>query len=162
MALIKCVECGKEISDKAESCPNCGYPVYEMIAEKVDRKCEFCGELIGENELYCDACGMRVESYKKKIVENLKGIENVENKKSPKHYTGFIFAMVSLIGILLQVSRIYSGILAIAALKLCITYLRHKKEKHTLSIVGILISGFVLTFYIGYYIYIIKTKIGMI
>lgn len=25
MALIKCRECGKEISDKAESCPNCGY-----------------------------------------------------------------------------------------------------------------------------------------
>ena len=27
MALIKCPECGKEISDKAASCPNCGYPI---------------------------------------------------------------------------------------------------------------------------------------
>ncbi len=27
MALIKCPECGKEISDKATACPNCGYPV---------------------------------------------------------------------------------------------------------------------------------------
>lgn len=27
MALIKCPECGKEISDKAESCPHCGYPI---------------------------------------------------------------------------------------------------------------------------------------
>ena len=27
MALIKCVECGREISDKASSCPNCGAPV---------------------------------------------------------------------------------------------------------------------------------------
>lgn len=27
MALIKCKECGKEISDKAESCPNCGYKI---------------------------------------------------------------------------------------------------------------------------------------
>ena len=26
MALIKCPECGKEISDNAVSCPNCGYP----------------------------------------------------------------------------------------------------------------------------------------
>ena len=25
MALIKCPECGKEISDKAKKCPNCGY-----------------------------------------------------------------------------------------------------------------------------------------
>lgn len=27
MALIKCPECGKEISDKAASCPNCGCPL---------------------------------------------------------------------------------------------------------------------------------------
>lgn len=27
MALIKCPECGKEISDKAASCPNCGCPI---------------------------------------------------------------------------------------------------------------------------------------
>ena len=26
MALIKCPECGKEISDKANKCPNCGCP----------------------------------------------------------------------------------------------------------------------------------------
>lgn len=31
MALIKCPECGKEISDKAESCPNCGYPIPQFI-----------------------------------------------------------------------------------------------------------------------------------
>mgnify|MGYP002678385284 CR=1 FL=1 len=27
MALIKCPECGKEVSDKAEKCLNCGYPI---------------------------------------------------------------------------------------------------------------------------------------
>ena len=27
MALIKCPECGKEVSDKANSCPNCGYKI---------------------------------------------------------------------------------------------------------------------------------------
>ncbi len=27
MALIKCPECGKEISDKAAACPNCGCPI---------------------------------------------------------------------------------------------------------------------------------------
>lgn len=29
MALIKCRECGKEISDKAGTCPNCGCPINE-------------------------------------------------------------------------------------------------------------------------------------
>lgn len=27
MALIKCTECGKEVSDKASACPNCGCPI---------------------------------------------------------------------------------------------------------------------------------------
>ena len=43
MALIKCPDCGKEVSSLAESCPNCSYPLAKMreeketnIAEKVD------------------------------------------------------------------------------------------------------------------------------
>lgn len=33
MALIKCPECGKMISDKAQFCVECGYPVYLMFEE---------------------------------------------------------------------------------------------------------------------------------
>lgn len=29
MALIKCPECGHEVSDKAETCPSCGYEVIQ-------------------------------------------------------------------------------------------------------------------------------------
>lgn len=36
MALIKCSECGKEISDKAVACPNCGCPISEMNATPID------------------------------------------------------------------------------------------------------------------------------
>lgn len=35
MALIKCIECGKEISDKAAACPNCGCPVSAMSTSGV-------------------------------------------------------------------------------------------------------------------------------
>lgn len=35
MALIKCSECGKEISDTANSCPNCGYNIKK---EKLNEK----------------------------------------------------------------------------------------------------------------------------
>lgn len=31
MALIKCPECGKEFSDKAQACPNCGCPISEIV-----------------------------------------------------------------------------------------------------------------------------------
>ena len=30
MALIKCPECGKEISDKSKHCIHCGYPLDEL------------------------------------------------------------------------------------------------------------------------------------
>lgn len=34
MALIKCPECGKEISDKAISCPHCGCPRTEWDEDR--------------------------------------------------------------------------------------------------------------------------------
>lgn len=40
MALIKCPECGKEISDKAESCPNCGYPINKFAPNIGDENVE--------------------------------------------------------------------------------------------------------------------------
>lgn len=41
MALITCPECGKEISDKAQACPNCGAPINTPIEEKIC--CPQCG-----------------------------------------------------------------------------------------------------------------------
>ena len=40
MALIKCPECGKEISDRAASCPNCGCPISSMGSYQVEPKQE--------------------------------------------------------------------------------------------------------------------------
>ena len=37
MALIKCSECAKEISDKAKNCPNCGAPVVAHPRKKPKR-----------------------------------------------------------------------------------------------------------------------------
>lgn len=37
MALIKCSECGKEISSKAAACPYCGCPIEETVKEGVVR-----------------------------------------------------------------------------------------------------------------------------
>ena len=34
MALIKCEECGKEVSNKAASCPNCGAPISTLKETK--------------------------------------------------------------------------------------------------------------------------------
>lgn len=44
MALIKCPECKKKISDQCESCPNCGYPIKNSIETKSDNCVECAAE----------------------------------------------------------------------------------------------------------------------
>lgn len=38
MALITCIECGKEFSDRASACPNCGCPISEILSAKVNKQ----------------------------------------------------------------------------------------------------------------------------
>lgn len=38
MALIKCSECGKEISDKAKVCVNCGNPIFQEKVKTIQKK----------------------------------------------------------------------------------------------------------------------------
>ena len=42
MALINCSECGKQISDKAVSCPNCGNPINQQIQHEEYLCCPRC------------------------------------------------------------------------------------------------------------------------
>lgn len=56
MALIKCPECGKEISDKAASCPNCGAVVKKKF-------CQHCGESIDSDCVVCPKCGKQVGDF---------------------------------------------------------------------------------------------------
>lgn len=51
MALIKCPECGKEISDKAEMCINCGFPLKQHENNEMSAgKSEFYKSYEQENE----------------------------------------------------------------------------------------------------------------
>lgn len=38
MALTKCSECGKEVSDKAATCPSCGNPINSAPIPSVEKK----------------------------------------------------------------------------------------------------------------------------
>lgn len=65
MSLTTCPECGKEISDKATICPNCGTPF--------DKKkfCKFCGESIDDNCVVCPKCGKQVEDLGNQNSQNI-------------------------------------------------------------------------------------------
>lgn len=51
MALIKCPECGKEISNKASSCPGCGYPINKTEVETEQDRINIRGKNKGKNFL---------------------------------------------------------------------------------------------------------------
>lgn len=57
MALIQCPDCGKEFSNQAAACPNCGRP------NKM-KYCRHCGQPIDSDCIICPKCGKQVEELK--------------------------------------------------------------------------------------------------
>ena len=57
MSMIKCTECGKEISDKATACPHCGCPMTEILSatkeeENLHYECDsICFDCCGSFDL---------------------------------------------------------------------------------------------------------------
>lgn len=51
MAIIKCPECGHQISDKAPVCPSCGVEIAGKVV-----KCPHCGEIYFNNYEMCPNC----------------------------------------------------------------------------------------------------------
>ena len=51
MAIIKCPECGHQVSDKAATCPSCGVGIQGKIT-----KCPECGEIVLNDQILCPNC----------------------------------------------------------------------------------------------------------
>lgn len=60
MALVKCKECGHEVSDKASTCPNCGCPIEKGLV------CNECGAEISPIDKVCPNCGNPISKASKK------------------------------------------------------------------------------------------------
>lgn len=72
MALIKCPNCGTDVSDKAKQCPNCGET---LQTQKVVKLCEECGYELDDNTTICPKCGCPVpESEEQKKTRKKKKI----------------------------------------------------------------------------------------
>ena len=67
MALINCSECGKQISDKASSCPSCGNPMDKSsITYPTSRPISTISTNSEENLLHCPKCNSTQLSTNKK------------------------------------------------------------------------------------------------
>lgn len=72
MALIKCPNCGTDVSEKAKQCPNCGET---LQTQKVEKVCEECGYELDDNTTICPKCGCPVpESEEQKKTRKKKKI----------------------------------------------------------------------------------------
>lgn len=86
MALINCPECNKEISDKANSCPNCGYPIN---SKQTIEDCKY--DVVITNLL--DSCD------KIKLIGNIRGVKGwglAETKNAIEDLPNIIFTNMEL------------------------------------------------------------------
>lgn len=58
MSLIQCPECGKEISNKATSCPHCGYPILNS-------------NIVNSYNVILNACGVNRAQVRRILMETL-------------------------------------------------------------------------------------------
>lgn len=119
MALINCPECGKEISDKAVSCPNCGAIVKKKF-------CQHCGEQIDSDCIICPKCGKQVGelggSDKNIIINNSSSSsasafatnQSVVYGKPKNKWVAFFLCLFTLCG-----HKFYEGKIGMGILYLC-------------------------------------------
>ena len=93
MAIIKCPECGQSVSDMAEQCPNCGYPIHTNIM-----KCPECGNDVPKNMDKCPNCGFPIKE---------EGEKKEEQKKKKKKITIISIVAAILIIVIGSVYFIY-------------------------------------------------------
>lgn len=96
MALIKCIECEKEFSDKASACPNCGCPTSAMVTstyqtQQTETTISYQLKTISDFTAYAEEEYKKIQEYRvlrdelQKSVENLRN-ESEEIKEKIKHY----------------------------------------------------------------------------
>lgn len=107
-SLMRCPDCGKQISSKATMCPGCGHPFGRT------KFCKFCGETIPADSVVCTKCGRQVESVggnqDKSIVINNNNVNNNAAVAAAGGIAGLISPKSRLVTLLLC---LFLGILGI-------------------------------------------------
>lgn len=112
MALIKCSNCEKEISDKAKVCPQCGQPVVLVtptVEERLSILCEECSAEIPEGMEACPNCGCPV-SQKQDIVEEAPQKVEVTAVKLPKMTRSIKkYMIIAIVAIIVAIAVLLVG-----------------------------------------------------
>ena len=94
MAIIKCPECGHQISDKAPVCPNCGIEIAGKIIT-----CPNCGETYFNSEGSCPHCHNAAPAGNMEQTPGLTPPDNEDKKKNNKKvYIASVVIAIAIIG----------------------------------------------------------------
>ncbi len=124
MALINCTECGREVSDKAASCPTCGAPINTMNTKKF---CKHCASPIDKECIVCPRCGKQVENLASNNDRNII-INNVSSASAsaavtyaPTYYGRAINKWISLALCIFTICghKFYEGKIGMGILYIC-------------------------------------------
>lgn len=126
MAMIKCKECGKEMSDHAKICPHCGYENSIMF-------CPECDKQLSSKANMCPHCGY--------------AFKNINNGSDSSKGENYNMALASLI-------CSFFGITSIVSLILGIIVLNSNKGKQnsakTMATISVIISSvFMFSVFLG-------------
>ncbi|MBI5006432.1 MAG: zinc ribbon domain-containing protein [Nitrosomonadales bacterium] len=113
MALVKCRECGSEVSDSAKTCPKCGVSSpadIHKVSKQPSLKCRECGkEITTKDWKACPHCGIKSPAVKPKTVKCTKCGGEVEQyaKVCPacgeKNHNGGINKKMAMIWVLVVI-----------------------------------------------------------
>ena len=154
MTLVKCRDCGKEVSDNAKACIHCGCPIGKRI------NCQECGQEISSLDSACPYCGCPVN-----IVNTVNSVDTVKTDNYAQRIesnessnstciAGLIFGGISFF-------LDFWGLVAATGLTLSIVGL-NKAKKHkdkTMAIIGIVLSSIELLFKIIQVITLISNEL---
>lgn len=104
--MIKCSNCGNEVSKDAKFCSKCGCDISEqqkMRGDKVEKeeknivnKCSSCGNEISEDTKFCSKCGGNILEQREKNSMDI--LSEKENNTEEKNNKTFYFKKVKWIG----------------------------------------------------------------
>lgn len=120
MALIKCPECGKEISDKAEACPHCGISFKTENNRAVNKYetvlCPYCKKTYVKLKDSGDGCPYCGKPAVEKASESKSPIpEKLKEPEKPKDFKE--------LGVLKNLFELKKGVLLIGILVICVCLL---------------------------------------
>ncbi len=105
MAMITCPVCGKEFSDRATACPQCGY-VLEKKEEIVLTTCEECGNEFDSKLDVCPNCGCpKTETKAEEKLQKVEVTKVAVNKKKVIKGTVIAVAIVLVVVICFVVKK---------------------------------------------------------